>query len=238
MRVLSKRKFIALAPAVLSFGARAQTLPDDGPLVSTPFIGEGIFVSPSSGSPPPGSSATWSVTDKNANVTISGAGLIATSSLNNDVAGRGTTATTAIAAGVKRIWKVTPTIATAGGVFAGICNASETFADGAFLGGQANGAGWNATNGQVLINGIAVGSFDVGYVQGDNLYIAVDGGNMLWCGRNVAPDVLSPGVNIAALGTVFPAYGLGGFAQPNEQVTAQFAAPLGITIPVGFSVFP
>lgn len=181
---------------------------------------------------PPVSAATWSATDKNANITITGSGLIATdggAAANHT--GRGTTATTTIGAGIKRFFKVVPTNIT--GFAAGICNASFVFTDGNYLGVDANGLGWFPT-GQVFRSGALLTTI-ASYVQGDTLGFAVTGAGNLWGSVNGVftgdPVAGTGGIDISAMGDVFPAYTL----QGGGIATALFAAS---DPPSGFSIFP
>lgn len=184
--------------------------------------------------PPPTSAATWSVVDKNGNVTISGAGLIATGGGAGGVnyAGRGTTLTTAVAAAVKRFWKVVPTNAS-GSVGVGVCDVAAVFSDGAYLGNLAGSFGWYP-NGQVFSGGGLAGTI-AAYVSGDTLGLAVIGGNQLWGSVNGVftgdPVGGTGGIDISGAGTIYPAYNL----QAGDVVPAAFVASGG---PAGFSNFP
>lgn len=181
------------------------------------------------------SSATWDVTNKNANDTISGGGLVVTDGgPAADHVGRGTTATTAITAGIKRYWEVKDTLngVNAG---AGICNATLTFPDAQFLGQTANGLGY-INDGNVWRNFaqlITISSF----TTGDILGFACDGGNKIWLAKNNVfsgvPGV-SGGLDISAMGTVFPAYN----SQTGVVLTANFGSSFAFTPPSGFTAFP
>lgn len=180
------------------------------------------------------SAAIWSAADKNSNIVISGADLVATDSsgVAADHAGRGDTATTTIGSGIKRFWKVVPNVlATQIGV--GVCNAIQAFADTVWLGSSVQSVGWY-NNGAVYTGGGGVATFGT-YVQGDTLGIAVTGAGMMWGSVNGVftgdPVAGTGGVDISGMGDVFPAYDL----QGNDSVTAIFAAS---DAPSGFSAFP
>jgi hypothetical protein len=197
------------------------------------------------------SSATLSGTDKNSNVVISGAGLVATASNNtsNYEAGRGFTATTAMASGAKRYVETTMTNIQHNVTSLGLCNASETFADGAYVGSQANGLTY-FKNGQVFKNGAAIVSGLAAFGVNDVIGMAIDAGNKVWFrknGGNWNNDVIGNqdpasnlgGIDISALGTVYPAYNLAAWpTNLNEIITFNFGPTFAFPPPSGFTALP
>jgi hypothetical protein len=185
------------------------------------------------------SAATWSATDKNANVAISGAGLIATdtSGVDTDHCGRGTTATTLITTGMKRFWKIQVNVFGGTNLGVGLCTAAYTFTDGKFL-GDASGSlsiGWDGADGSVFFNSGAVANFGI-FGAGAALTIAVSKPlGKMWGAVNGVfsgdPVAGTGGVDISTMGDCFPAYDL----KSTGAVTATFAATGG---PTGYSIFP
>lgn len=180
--------------------------------------------------------AILSTADKNANISLSGGDLIATDDGDTlDHVGRGDTATTLVGSAEARYWEITVTNLTTQ-FSVGVCNSSNTFGDSSYLGGQAHGFGWYP-DGSIYNSGSGVASAGA-YAEGDILGVAVIGGDRVWFSVNGVftgnPVAATGGVDISALGDLFPAYGLqsGGVATFNFGATALSNAP-----PIGFTTF-
>src|SRR6185503_19314257 len=193
---------------------------------------------------------TWSSTSKNARVVLSNNSLTATSSAQGIAeTGFGTVAI-GVATGQKRYWEVTVNNVHSTGetIAVGVCNASQSVADGGFL-GSAGGTGigwWNSSN--VYFNGSVVTTVQ-SYTVGDVLCFAVDyDAKKMWFRKNNGlwnnaggqdPATGTGGIDISAItGTVFPAYTFVDNGAPAGQFTANFGATtFAQTIPSGFSSF-
>lgn len=192
-----------------------------------------------------GSAGILSATVKNPHCIISGAGLIVTSDgANIDTIGRGDTATTAIASGVKPYWEITINIdAVAHNAAAGIMNASMGTADNEWLGQSADGSGWYDDGGVYRANA-QIATFAT-YTVGSVLCFAVDGANKWW-GRvgsgnwnndvigNQNPATGTGGISITTLGTSYPAY----LVRNGGKLTFNPGPTFANTPPSGFTGFP
>lgn len=194
------------------------------------------------------SAATWSAIDKNSHAGITGAGLIATAGqVNITQAGRGTTATTAVGAGIQRYSEFTITATPLSSCGPGVANVSNTFADNEYLGLSVNSLGYYP-NGQVFVNNVNIATIQ-GYAAGAIIRWACKGGSKLWLAvdgggwnndiiANQNPATNTGGIDISALGTVYPAYTVASNGGVNEIIAANFGPTFAFTPPAGYTSFP
>lgn len=120
--------------------------------------------------------ASWSPTDKNADVTLSNRNLTATGSVaNNKCVRSGVSKATG-----KCYWEITVTTETvANGI--GVADASAVLAN--FLGSDVHGWGYFGNDGKAYNNG--VGILLATFTTGDVIQVAVDiGATSIWWGKN------------------------------------------------------
>lgn len=194
-----------------------------------------------------GGGIAWSPSFKNAHVVLSNGNLTAATDATPTLHFAGRSAT-GIGAGSKKYWEVTINAVSAahdGGV--GVASAANTFADDAYLGSQASGLGYYNGDGAVFSNALTVTTLQA-FGAGDVIGIACIGGSLIWFRVNGGswnndvignqnPATSTGGVDISALGSVFPAYDLKNEGAP-AQLTANFTGSFGTAAPAGFTALP
>lgn len=192
--------------------------------------GKGYFHSSGGG----GSSTTWSATDKNSGITLSGGNLTAHASTTVNQLGRATTSETT----GKFYWENLINAASNLGV--GIANSSEV--TGNYLGVSTNGIGYYNNN-VVLRNNATVTNLAT-FSATNTVDIAVDiGGGLIWWRVNngnwnnnasANPATGTLGITYSITGAIFPAY------SPNvtsDGITTAFGN-FTRTPPSGFTNLP
>lgn len=192
---------------------------------------------------------TWDPAAKNANVVLSGGDLVASYSVADSThyAGR---ATDSIAAGNKRYWEITITNAAVGSPGVGIVNATPTFGNGEFLGGD-GGSGNNSIgyyNTGDIFYAFTNPAVYATWTTGDVICVALDAGNKIWWRVNGGnwnnsfasnPATNNGGMDLASKpinGTVYPAYSVRVNSAGTTSITANFgASAFAFTPPSGFT---
>lgn len=190
-----------------------------------------------------GSTSTWSVTNKNASVALSNGNRTATGAGTTNVyrAGRSDTSITGTQ---KMYWEchIDSLTGTIGESAVGVCNVSNTFDDGAYLGVQATAMAYY-DDGTVIQNNATLTTLAVP-VAGNTICIALDrGNNKIWfrignggwnndviANQNPASNI--GGLSTSTMGDVFPAYSVRlDVAASAYTLTATllFAKPAGFT---------
>lgn len=193
----------------------------------------------------PPSTVTLSLTNKNANVTISGGGLTATGNVGapEDVAG---IATAAILSGQKKYFEATLIAAGGGEIGLGFANSSFTYGDGNWLGIDGNslatyGSGNTYTGGTQVAH---LASCLVGQTMGiaidrtaNNSYWILNVSTNTWTPGTYDPATNTGGLDISAiLGDLFPAYNVGYQGTTQNSYTFNFGASAFVLAPPsGFS---
>jgi hypothetical protein len=186
---------------------------------------------------------TWSEVNKNTNVILSNGDLTVAGGGNASY--QGGCSDTAITSGQKIYWEVAAdALAQAGATGMGIANASNTYANGQYLGITANACGW-FDDGQIVINNVNLPNIQ-GFAAGDIGCVAVNVGSKIWFRTNNGNwnnDVIANqdpandvgGIDISGITPdLFPAYSLVDTIS-SDQLTAKFRSDsLVYEIPAGF----
>lgn len=190
--------------------------------------------------------AAWDESAKNAHVVLSNFDLSASCDQTpfSYYSGRGNSALT-IGAGARKYFEIH--VDTYAGGFVGICNASQTFGNGQWLGLQAHGIGYTG-DGSVYLNNVRIariGTWSAGaticvaVVGAAWLYFRVDGGN--WNNDGSAdPANNIGGIDISSVvpGNLFPAYTCQYVISSKDKFTGNFGASgFSQAVPAGFSAF-
>jgi hypothetical protein len=187
---------------------------------------------------------TWSPTNKNANVTLSGGNLVATGSNTLGTSASGI-ATLAVTTGQLKYFEFTAThIDNSNSVMVGVGNASTAITDGSYLGIDTNSFGFIA-DGRVVFNN-SVPTTLAGYASGNIIGVAVrkndgtifrriNGGN--WNDNPSADPVTNTGgLTIGVTGDLFPAYCTHGGGGDQSVTTGNFGATsFANSPPTGFT---
>lgn len=145
-------------------------------------------------------------------------------------------ATVSVTSGQKRYWELFILESEGGfnGVNVGVCNASNDFLFGNWLGLSANSLSYTPTAG-VYTGGSSIGTL-TGFARGSIIGIACHGGNKIWFRTNGVwsddPAAGTGGFDISGLGTVSPAYGLYG-----GKIFGNFGGEFFSAPPTGFTAF-
>lgn len=187
---------------------------------------------------------TWSATNKNANVVLSGGNLVATGS-NTLASSASGIATLAVTTGQLKYFELTAThVDNSNSVMLGVGNSSTATSDGSYLGIDSNSFAFIA-DGRLVFNN-SVPATITGYTNGDVIGIAVDfahgtiwrrinGGS--WNDSGTANPVTNTGgFTIGVTGDLFPAYCTHGGGGDQSVTTANFGATsFGTSPPSGFT---
>jgi hypothetical protein len=167
---------------------------------------------------PAGSTTVWNAATSGPNVTISGAGLIATfASSSGDIAkalnGH---------SGTGDWWFDLTPVGTSGNAQVGLCNATEGNTGGVYLGDSANSVGWNWNDGTLLGATGTPGAFSSS--GSDVLRIRLKN-NFLYLAKNGTyvfgdPVAETGGADMSGKGALFPAVSTAGV----WQFTADFTS--------------
>lgn len=192
-----------------------------------------------------GSTATWSLTNKNSDFVISNGGLTATTTVLTGATSIGL-GTTAVTTGQKRYYEETVNTVSSQ-ASAGLANNKVSFSGGRWLGEGTNSVGYE-NNGNVYAGGSQIGTVGT-FGNGAVISVAVDfaagkvwfrlnGGN--WNGSPTAdPATNTGGLTHGVTGDLYPGYMLQYDGTTASQVTANFGTAAFIyAVPSGFSTLP
>lgn len=184
--------------------------------------------------------STWNPSDKQAQATLSNGNLTAAATASSPYSITFARAITGRTSG-KYYWEVKYDSGNATVVaMVGVCNGSASLST--YPGGDANGWGWYAYDGQLYTNNAAVLSLGT-YAIGDTIDVAIDlATNKMWLGKNGTwansgnPAAGTGQVTSSLSGTIYPCVGVQSGIARAVQWTADFGATAFTnTVPSGFT---